>query len=82
MSEKLSEFLLEHRASEFGLAPVSRALAIKMAVALEADLQRYQEKADAIHKYLSAKNNSALLAVITELSLDAERRAAQEKVNG
>ncbi len=35
MSEKLSEFLAEHKASEFGLAPVSKALAIKMAKALE-----------------------------------------------
>ena len=34
-----------------------------------------EEKADAIHKYLLAKNDMALIAIITELSLDAERRA-------
>lgn len=52
--------------------------------ALEADARRYQEKADAIHKYLTEKNNTALLAVITELSLDAQKRAAlsQEPAEG
>ena len=40
MTDKLSEFLAEHKASEFGLAPVSKAMAIKMAVALE---QRVEE---------------------------------------
>ena len=33
----LSKFLSEHRASEFGLAPVSKAYAIKMAENLESD---------------------------------------------
>ena len=40
MTEKLSEFLAEHKASEFGLAPVSKAYAIKMSEALE---QRIEE---------------------------------------
>ena len=35
-----------------------------------------EEKADAIHRYLLANNTTALMAVITELSLDAEKRAA------
>mgnify|MGYP001605379112 CR=1 FL=1 len=47
--------------------------------AMEREVLRYQEKADAIHKYLGAKEDSALLAVITELSLDAQRRAAAQQ---
>ncbi len=44
MSEpKLSEFLAEHRASEFGLAPVSKAMAVKMAEALEAKLPKMEK---------------------------------------
>ena len=48
MSEKLSEFLAEHRASEFGLAPVSKALAIKMAVAIETKLEALNEITDVV----------------------------------
>jgi hypothetical protein len=44
--------------------------------ALRRDVERYQEKADAIHRYLIKKEDQPLLAVITELSLDSQRRAA------
>jgi hypothetical protein len=46
--------------------------------ASEAKVAEYQEKADAIHKYLLEKKPEALMAVITELSLDSERRRAKE----
>ena len=40
--QKLSSFLAEHRASEFGLAPVSRQLAIQMAEALETKVEEME----------------------------------------
>jgi hypothetical protein len=41
MSE-LSRFLEEHKASEFGLAPVSKEMAIKMAKELQARCERLE----------------------------------------
>jgi hypothetical protein len=37
-------------------------------------LENFQEKADAIHRYLKEKKPDAILAVVTELSLESERR--------
>ena len=68
MSKEVAAFIVRHFA----------ALEAKLE-ALEDEIERYQEKADAVHKYLAAKDTSALIAVVTELSLDAERRAAQEE---
>jgi hypothetical protein len=51
MSEKLSEFLAEHRASTFGLAPVSKAWAIKMAIALESELAQAKAELDSLRTW-------------------------------
>ena len=51
MDDKLSEFLAEHKASEFGLAPVSKAYAIKMAGALEQRIEELEEARDHLYEY-------------------------------
>lgn len=43
--------------------------------ALENSLKWYQEKAQATNRYLAENNHDALLAVLTELSLDNGMRA-------
>ena len=44
---------------------------------LEARVRRYQEKADAVYRYTSAKppKTDAMMAILTELSLEGEARA-------
>ena len=48
---------------------------------LEAWVRRYQEKADAVYRYTSAKppRTDAMMAVLTELSLEGEVRAVLAK---
>ena len=62
MTEQLSKFLSEHRASEFGLAPVSKAHAIKMAENLESESNALLAVAnwaeDAPHKYSTCTSAS------------------------
>ena len=48
MSDPLSKFLSEHRASEFGLAPVSKAYAIKLAENLESERDALLATRDAL----------------------------------
>ena len=48
MTDQLSKFLSEHRASEFGLAPVSKAYAIKLAENLESERDALLTTRDAL----------------------------------
>jgi len=51
---------------------------------LEARVRRYQEKADAVYRYTSAKppKTDAMMAILTELSLEGEARAALAEPQG
>lgn len=46
---------------------------------VQTEVARYQEKADAINKYVREEKFEAVRAVVTELVLDSERRAALAK---
>ena len=45
----------------------------------EAELKKAREREDAIYRYLSDKKTDAVMAVVTEMSLAAQLRAARKE---